>query len=199
MQAARRRVLHAALAVVMAAGVVAPSTATTLIRQSLDGLVVASSTVIVGEVVSAHSYWNDERNFILTDVRLRATDVLKGNPRERDLTVTLMGGTVDDLTSVVVGGAELLRGKSYVIFVREGELPGVRAVRTIGHHSQGVFDIVKSRDGVRAISQATRHPLHPDAFGFVDPPGGAKGLLLGDLIRSVRETAAREADQREVN
>jgi hypothetical protein len=199
MQAAGRRALHAALAFAMAAGAVAPSNATTLIRQSLEGLVAGSSTIVVGEVLAAHSYWNDEGTFILTDLRFRATDVLKGDPRDTDFTVTLMGGTVGDLTTVIVGGAELLRGKAYLVFLGDGDLPGVRGVRTVGHHSQGVFDIVRARDGLRAISQANRHPLYPDAFGFVDPPGGAKGLLLGDLTRFVRETAARQGDRREVN
>ena len=110
-----------------------------------------------------------------------------------------MGGTVDDLTSVIVSGAELLVGKSYVVFLGDGDLPGVRGVRTVGFHSQGVFDVVKARDGIRAISQANRHPLYPDALGFVDPPGSAKGFLLDELTRSVRETVARQGNRREVN
>lgn len=193
-----RRLLCGALALAMAAAA-APSSATTLIRQNLDRLVAGSSTVVVGEVLDSHSYWNEEGTFILTDVRLRATDVLKGDPLDTDLTVTLLGGTVGDLTTLIVAGAELLPGKSYVVFLGNGDLPGVRGARTVGFHAQGVFDIVKARDGVRAISQANRHPLHPDALGFVDPPGGAKGLLLADMVRSVRETAARQGSRREVN
>lgn len=189
---AGRRVLHAALAMVMAAGVAAPSSASTLIRQSLNGLVAANPTIVVGEVLEAHSYWNDEGTFILTDVRLKATDVLKGNTRDTELTVTLMGGTIGDLTTMIVGGAELLPGKSYVVFLGDGDLPGVRGVRTVRDHSQGVFEVVKARDGLRAISEANRHPLHPDALGFVDPPGGAKGLLLSEMVRSIREIAARD-------
>jgi hypothetical protein len=192
---AGRRLLHAALAIVMAAGVAAPSSASTLIRQSLNGLVAANPTIVVGEVLDAHSYWNDEGTFILTDVRLKATDVLKGDTRDTEFTVTLMGGTVGDLTTLIVGGAELLPGKSYVLFLGDGDLPGASAVRTVRDHSQGVFEVVKARDGLRAISEANRHPLHPDALGFVDPPGGAKGLLLNDMVRSIREFAARESRQ----
>jgi hypothetical protein len=192
---AGRRLLYATLAIVMAAGVAAPSSASTLIRQSLNGLVAANPTVVIGEVLDAHSYWNDERTFILTDVRLKASDVLKGDTRDTDFTVTLMGGTVGDLTTLIVGGAELLPGKSYVLFLGDGDLPGVHGVRTVRDHSQGVFEVVKARDGLRAISEANRHPLHPDALGFVDPPGGAKGLLLNDMVRSIREIAARESRQ----
>lgn len=194
----RSRLLRGALAVALAAGAVAPSSATTLVRQSLPGLVADNSTIVVGEVVDSHSYWNEPHTFILTDVRIKAREVLKGNPKDTDFTVTILGGTVDDLTTVIVAGAELIPGRSYVLFLEEDDLPGVRNVRTVREHSQGVFDIVRARDGVRAISQANRHPLYPDALGFVDPPGGAKGLLLNDLIRSVRETVVRQGDRREV-
>ena len=34
-----------------------------------------------------------------------------------------------------------------------------KAVPTVREHAQGVFDIVKARDGLRAVSQALRHPL----------------------------------------
>src|SRR6185436_6966830 len=130
----------------------------TLIRQSLNGLVAANPTIVVGEVLDAHSYWNDEGTFILTDVRIKATDVLKGDPRDTDFTVTLMGGSVGDLTTLIVGGAELVPGKPYVLFLNEGDLPGVQGVRTVRDHSQGVFEVVKARDGLRAISEANRHP-----------------------------------------
>jgi hypothetical protein len=172
--------------------------ATTLIRAGLDSLVKANRTIVVGEVRDVHSYWNQEGTFILTDVRIQATDVLKGNPRDTDLTITILGGTVGDLTTLIVAGAELIPGKSYVLFLQEDNLPGVRGVRTVRQHAQGVFEVVKARDGVRAISQASRHPLYPDALGFVDPPGGAKGLLLSDMVRSIRQIAGRQAALQEV-
>ncbi|HEX6865498.1 MAG TPA: hypothetical protein VF414_21905 [Thermoanaerobaculia bacterium] len=194
----RSRLLRGALILALATGAAAPSSATTLIRQSLVGLVAGNATIVVGEVLDAHSYWNEDHTFILTDVRVRATEVLRGDPGDTDFTVTLMGGTVDDLTTIIVAGAELLPGKSYVMFLNDDDLPGVKAVRTVRHHSQGVFEIVKARDGVRAISQAQKHPLHPDALGFVDPPGGAKGLLLDNMKKSVREIAARQGARQEV-
>lgn len=194
----RRRLLRSALVLALAAGAAAPSSATTLIRQSLVGLVANNATIVVGEVLDAHSYWNEEHTFILTDVRVRATEVLKGNPKDTDFTVTLLGGTVDELTTLIVAGAELLPGKSYVLFLAEDDLPGVKAARTVREHSQGVFDVVRARDGYRAISQANRHPLHPDALGFVDPPGGAQGLLLDNMKKSIREISARQGARQEV-
>lgn len=193
-----RRVALAVVVLAIAAGTVASAGATTLRRASLEDLVAGNRTVIVGEVRDAHSYWNEDRSFILTDVRIATKDVLKGNPRTRDLTVTILGGTVDDLTTLIIGGAELTPGKSYVLFLNEDDLPGAKAVPTVREHSQGVFEIVRARDGARAISQAKGHKLVPDALGFVDPPGGEEGLLLDTMIQSIRKMADRPSRDREV-
>ncbi|HWM95178.1 MAG TPA: hypothetical protein VN493_30770 [Thermoanaerobaculia bacterium] len=193
-----KRWLRGVFILVIAAGAMAPSSATTLVRAGLESLVAGNEKVVVAEVREAHSYWNEEQTSILTDVRLEATEVLKGDPRDTEITVTILGGSVGDLTELIVGGAELIPGKSYVLFLNEDGLPGVQRVLTVREHSQGVFEVVRARDGYRAISQANRHPLVPDALGFVDPPGGAKGLLLNDMIGSIREFAGRQGTRREV-
>ena len=184
------------LSIALASG--APADASTFARIGLDHLVAGNGLIVVGEVVGARSYWNDARTFILTDVRIATKDVLKGNPRTRDLTVTILGGTVDDLTTLIIGGAELTPGKSYVLFLDEDNLPGAKAVPTVREHSQGVFEIVRARDGMRAISQAKGHRLVPDALGFVDPAGGEEGFLLDTMIQSIRKMADRPSRDREV-
>lgn len=191
--------LRGLAALAMVAGVAAPAAATTLIRQSLEDLVAGNSTIVVGEVVDVNSYWNAEATFILTDVRVAARDVLKGRLESKEFTITLMGGTVGDLTTLIVGGAELVPGSSYVLFLNRENLPGAQRVRTVRDHIQGAFDIVLGKDGLRAISQANRHPLVPDKRGIAEPPGGAEGLPLGTMMQSIREIASRpQGARREV-
>lgn len=180
----------AALAAILA-GQASSAGATTLMRAGLDDLVAGNDTVVVGEVLDAHSYWNGDRTFVLTDVRIVATDVLKGDPRDKVLTVTLLGGTVGDRTALILGGAELVPGDSYVLFLDREDLPGVRGARTVRDHVQGVFDVVLTRDGLRAVSQASRFPLLPDARGESMAPGGIEGLLLTSLMQSIRDLAER--------
>jgi hypothetical protein len=196
---ARTRWLRSALAFAIATtGLVSQASATSLVRADLERLVVGNERIVVAEVREAHSYWNEDNTFILTDVRLAATEVLKGDPRDTELTITILGGSVGDLTVLIVGGAELAPGKTYVLFLNEDDLPGVSRVLTVREHSQGVFDVVRARDGYRAISQANRHPLMPDALGFVDPPGGAQGVPLATMIQSIRDNAGRQDVRREV-
>lgn len=176
-----------ALAVVLATFL--PAGATSLIRMGLEDLVTTNETVVRGRVIDVESRWNDDRTFLLTDVRFAADDVLKGARGDKEITITLMGGTIGDLTTMIVGGAELIPGREYVLFLNRETLPGARGALTVRDHCQGVFDVVRIPGGERAISQATRHPLLPGPFGESEAPGGGYGLLLGDMIRDVRRMA----------
>jgi hypothetical protein len=182
-----RNLCHGALMVALAFGVAAQASATTLMRAGLDELTTGNSTIVVGKVLDAHSYWNESGTFILTDVRVAVQDVLKGQVKGGELTLTIMGGTVGDLTSLIVGGAELRPENSYVLFLGERNLPGVKEkALTVSDHCQGVFDLVLAGEGLKAVSQANRHPLVPDRQGLSEPPGGAEGLALDSMIRSIR-------------
>ena len=175
----------------------APAGAATLIRMGLEDLVAANTRIVVGEVVDLQSHWNHDRSLILTDVRFIATDALKGQG-DMDFTVTLPGGTVGDQKHVMVGAAELVEGGSYLLFLRDIDLPGgVRALAVLDH-VQGAFDLRMGRDGLRAFSQAARHPLMPDQGGVAEPPGGRDGVPFSALVTSIREIAERQGARREV-
>jgi hypothetical protein len=181
------------LAALALAAVAAPAGATTLRRASVQELAAANGTIVVGRVLDARSYWNEERTFILTDVRVTAREVLKGSTDGADVTVTLLGGTVDGETSLILAGAELREGRDYVLFLDEADLPGARAVRTIPAHAQGVFEIVAGAGGeARAVSEAARHALLPDSQGATEAPGGEEGLSLRDLQEEIHKAVARE-------
>ncbi|HWM91277.1 MAG TPA: hypothetical protein VN493_10960 [Thermoanaerobaculia bacterium] len=168
------------------AGFAAPAGATTLIRESLDDLVRSNRTIVVGEVLDTRSYWNADGTFILTDVRIAAHDVVKGNVKNRELTITVMGGTVGDLTTLIIGNPDLVAGNSYVLFLNEEDLPGGKAL-TVRSLIQGAFDVRIGRDGLRAVSQANAHPLLPDARGSYEAEGGREGFQLNSMMRSIRE------------
>jgi hypothetical protein len=193
---AMHRLRWVALAAALATVLVAPAGATTLIRMGLEDLVKSHSKIVVGEVVDVRSYWNHDGTFILTDVRFSADQVIKGRLQENsEITVTLLGGEVGDLTAIIVGGAELVPGSSYVLFLNEESLPGTQKALTVREHVQGAFDIKLDKGGLRAVSQAVNHPLVPDANKLVEPPGGRDGLPLNDIIRSIRAIAVRESRQ----
>lgn len=196
-----RRMLRGVMAFAIAAAVVAPASAATLVRASLDRLADENATIVVGEVLDVESYWNADHTFILTDVRIAALDVIKGDLRKSDhFTVTLMGGQVGDLTTLIIGGAQLIPGKPYVLFLNEESLPGTPRALTVRDHVQGAFDVRMTKSGLRAISQANGHPLVPDALGYFDAPGGMEGFALETMVQALRNRVAqREIENREVN
>ena len=186
-----KRILRGVLAIAITAGVAAPVSATTLVRQSLDELVAANGTVVVGEVLDATSYWNADKTFILTDVVVAVADAVKGTPGS-EITVTLMGGKVGETTTLIIGGAQLVPGNAYVLFLNNEDLPGVKGALTVRDHVQGAFDIKIGKGGaLRAVSQANGHPLVPDRLGYVDAPGGTNGFPLNALLQSLRETVQK--------
>jgi len=183
----KTRTAAAAVVVLWACASARTAEATTLRRAGIRELTAANATIVAGEVVDARSYWNAEHTFVLTDVRVAPTEVLKGAHAGGDLTVTLMGGTVGDRTVLIVGGARLEVGRSYVLFLNDEDLPGAPRVRTVRDHCQGVFDLVTGVDGVtRAISQASGTHLLPDRSGERRAPGAAAGLPLAELVEQVQ-------------
>ncbi len=192
-----RRAGALALACVLS-GALAPSAgAMTLIRAGLDDLVAANTMIVVAQVVDAVSYWNADASFILTDVRLTTSQVLKGKA-EREITLTLMGGTAGEFTTLIPGGANLLPDRRYVLFLRDAALPGTEPVLTVAAHCQGVFDIESRDGGDWAISQAAGEALVPgedDPETGADVPGGAKGLSLEELLQSISAQVGAGGDQ----
>jgi hypothetical protein len=167
----------------------APATATTLVRQSVERLARENALAVTGRVVDLHSYWNEDHSFIFTDVTLRTTSVLKGRQAAGDVTVTLMGGTVGEITTLVIGGPELAPGSEYLMFLNDEELPGGVTRTTVRDLVQGVFEVTRVNGRATARSMAIGHPLLPDADGLTDPAGGYTGVALEALeaqIRNVR-------------
>lgn len=169
-----------------------PVEAATLRRVGLEELVAGNETIVVGEVLDVHSYWNDEGTFILSDVRVAVDEALKGRT-DGILTFTVPGGTVGETTVLIVGGPELVPGRRYVLFTAPDALPGAPKVRSLRDHAQAVFDVVDDGAGGRAVSQARRLALVPDRLGRSEPAGGPAGVALPALVETVRALAAGEA------
>lgn len=158
-----------------------PAGATTLIRSGLETLAAENATIVQGKVLDIHSYWNADRTFIFTDVRFQPTRVLKGDRSQREVVFTLMGGTVGDITTLIVANPDLVPGREYVLFLNREELPTATERVTVRDLAQGAFDVVQGR----AISQAIHHPLLPDAAGRTEPPGGRDGLDVREMAAEI--------------
>ena len=174
------------LALVLTVLFAIPAGATTLIRQGLDQLTAGNEAVVYGRVLDIHSYWNSDHDMIMTDVRVRASQVLKGDHAAREISFTLLGGTVGDITTLIIGGPDLVPGSEYVLFLNRERLHGERTVLTVRDLVQGAFEVADLGAGRRVYSQALAHGLLPDAAGLSDPVGGAEGLAVDEMLTQIR-------------
>lgn len=165
--------------------------ASTFVRAGLEQLATSNQRIVLAQVIDAVSYWNSEGTFILTDYTLQTDETLKGESVER-ITITLMGGTVGDRSVLVVGGAALEAGRSYLLFLSPNNLPGAPQALSVRDHSQGVFEITAKNGGLRAISQANGHALLADKAGATEPPGAIDGVDLNEMISDLRRIVGRE-------
>jgi len=191
-----RRWIAVAVVCLGGLGAVAPAGASTFFRVGLDSLVAGNETIVFGEAVSADSHWNDAGTFIVTDVRVSVSQVLKGRVEGDEITVTVPGGKVGELTSIVVGGAQVTPGKWYVLFLDRLDLLGSQGVLAVRDHGQGAFDVETAGRELRAFSQGRRHELLPDGAGKAEAVGGARGMPLAKLLGMIRELAGRQRNAR---
>lgn len=160
--------------------------ASTFVRAGLDHLTAQNDSVLIAEAKDARSYWNASGDLMLTDITLEVLEVLKGKEEGSEITVTLMGGSIGDLSTVILGGAELVPGNSYVLFVDTSDLPGAASIRTVKDHAQGVFDIVAENQGLKAVSQAKDLSLVADEQGKASAPFGQQGISLAEISDEIR-------------
>jgi len=187
----KRKMFQGAAALALAVALATPAGASRFARVGLDYLVAENETIVIGEVIETFSYWNAEGTLILTDAKVVISDVLKGDPKLQEVTVTLLGGTVGERTHTAVGAAALETDRSYLLFLHRADLPGAPNVQMIREHGQGVFEIQDGAGGPRVVSQASSEALVPDAAGVAEAFGGAKGMTLASIRQAVRELAVR--------
>jgi hypothetical protein len=143
--------------------------ATSMIRLGLSDMAAASSSIVHGTVVSAESRWNAERTMIVTDVRVRVAETLKGAPAA-EIVLVQPGGQVGNLRTEVAGASAFLPGEETILFLA----PSSAGLQVAGL-AQGRFTVVADprtgRKTVRGMSLA--------GLDLV-PKGGMKSLSPDD-------------------
>ncbi|MBI4456343.1 MAG: hypothetical protein HY644_10635 [Acidobacteria bacterium] len=91
--------------------------ATTIRRLSFDQLVGRSELIVHGKVLATRSYVVPSRGWIVTDTRIEVLDAIKGQVGTF-VTVTELGGIVEDRGMLVPGTASFRVGEEMVIFLK---------------------------------------------------------------------------------
>lgn len=98
----------------------APVDAGVFQKTSLERMVEQCDAIVIGQVFSKRSYWDERRRFIVTDNTILVSETLKGTPR-LSLVVKSLGGEVGNLGMINTASETFTPGEKIVLFVVEGE------------------------------------------------------------------------------
>jgi hypothetical protein len=167
-----------------------PASATTAVRMSLGERAQSSSTVVHGAVLSTSSRWNADRTMIVTDVRVRVLDAIKGGPGG-EITVTQPGGQIGKLRTDVAGATAFLPGEEAVLFL----VPGPDGDLYLNGLAGGRLEVTEDpRTGAKTVRGVPREAMGalggPGVLpGAAGPEGGSLplGMFLDGMRRLVRD------------
>jgi hypothetical protein len=143
------RLTLALVGLVVLVGSVDIARAATVLAMDLAALVHGSDQVVIALAEAETSHYRDHDRLIVTDVRLRVIDVLKGGAHAGDaLIATRLGGTVDNLGLSVPGEASFPSGHSAIVFLRR--VPALHELHVVGM-SQGVLSIEGAGAGATVL------------------------------------------------
>lgn len=152
--------------------------ASTAIELSVDELQAQAQVVVLGEVVEAHSYWDN--GLIFTESTVEVIDCLEGTCGE-SVVVTTLGGEVGGIAQAVAGDAQYVPGQQVMAFLAENS---EGRLMTVGM-AQGVFHITRI-DGVYVAQTDLSGLVLVDGPGMAPIESASEVYRLADLISAVR-------------
>ena len=178
----RARVVVFASSLLLAA---APVLASTFLLLSPEEMVAASESVVEGELVEAHSYWNAERTAILTDAVLRVDDTVVG-VAEPFVNLRTFGGRVGDYKVVAHGFPIFVVGERLLLYLA----PEQGGVHRVAGYLQGQYRLTTDAGGetlaVPTLDLGSRY-LTKDGRTAPAP----RTRPLGEVKAQLRELATR--------
>lgn len=163
--------------------------ATLLLAQSLEEMVDSADHVVVVAGLGETSRW-DRYGRIVSDMRLRVADTAKGPFRHgQEITVTRLGGDIDDVGMTVAGEARIAIGERAVLFLDVVDANTMR----VSNMSLGLFPVVTQQGVPSVLPSGAGLELvvrgHDGALAASAPP--LQGPMpLSDFLAVVRELAA---------
>ena len=122
--------------------------ATTVQKLSLQELTKKSNSIVMARVEDASASWDAAHKEIYTYITLRVLQGVKGNKAETTITLRQIGGTVDNIASIVPGMPSFRKGEEVVVFLTQKDAAGYPWVMGL---QQGKYSIATGKDGVKTV------------------------------------------------
>lgn len=147
-----------------------------------------STDIVIAKIVAKNSYYSFDKKDVFTDVTLKVTKKIKGKFKtNEEIKIKTYGGTIDGITTLIVGGPSFQENTSSVYFFEEKKSTKTGKIenhRIVGF-SQGKFDIIeeKNEKKVKRDSGFTRFVLD-DSGESLDFSHG-KSFSLDNFIQQI--------------
>ncbi|HEY2924603.1 MAG TPA: hypothetical protein VGJ98_06510 [Candidatus Eisenbacteria bacterium] len=122
--------------------------ATTVQKLSLQELTKKSESIVMARVDDAFSSWDAAHKEIYTYFTLSVLRPVKGSKGATTITLRQLGGTVDNIASIVPGMPSFRKGEEVVVFLTEKDAAGYPWVMGL---QQGKYSVVPGKDGVKMV------------------------------------------------
>ena len=108
----------------------------------LKELCQKSDKIISARVISINSHYEENRKRIISTIELQVVQVFKGNHRSFEIfTLDVLGGTLDGITTTVVGAPIYKIGQHTILFLKTTTLKNGKTNNIVTGQSQGKFNI----------------------------------------------------------
>ncbi len=138
-----------------------PSQASAIRSFTLQELFAEAHLVVVGDLTSRTSFWNDAHDTIYTEYTVRPERVVKGKA-PAELRLRLMGGSLDGKTLTVPGNARVEEGERVLLVLRDQG-----TYQTLVGMSQGKWSVRRVNGEDRAWRGGRLSPVEPVRDGEV--------------------------------
>jgi hypothetical protein len=148
-----------------------------------------SSDIVMARVISVQSYLRSEQRRIFTDIELEVDETLKGHSQKYDrMKLTMYGGTVDGITTIVVGAPNFTLGERSVLFLLETQSAQFGRNFGVVGLSQGKFDIFidQATQEEKVVRDQTGFPLQLEKAGPRLALTNTLALPLGDFVKHIK-------------
>lgn len=178
------------------------TSASSIKQLDIAELLTQSEIVFEGQVIKQNSRWNATKTDILTDITFRIDDVVIGSYSNTELTLSFVGGTIDQTTVTIEGSKMPSLNESGVYFVSSTSR---QLVNPIAGWAQGHFLTKRDESGtMRMMTQnealitelnlnqpKTKYISDGVATGVIQSKSGtiSKAMALSDFKSLLREHA----------
>jgi hypothetical protein len=157
--------------------------ATTVQKFSISDLAKKSETIAVASVDDVSSRWDDNHKEIYTYISLKVLDGVKGSRKNDMLTIRQIGGSVDNIISVVPGMPNFRKGEEVVVFLSAKDRSGYPWVMGL---QQGKYSVSTDGNGFKQVRNDVDGLKTMALDGSVDEAKAASVQPLNSFLDGIR-------------